>query len=176
MRFIEKLAAIVAGCLLVFFVGLAVLYFSGSTGRGTGPLSWVTGLWSPNCDAELVEYRRSTLAPLLDEWIDALDLAVNTPRLAMAPQIASLQAMRRELDAIEPSSCAKETHQKFVTAADEMIKGLLGYLGQQSQYEAEQHFETAAALIIELRFAVAGKTVEPSEANGILNGIIADQD
>lgn len=164
MRFMEKLAVCVAGGLAVFFIGLTVLYLSGTpiqkAPRTMAPVATLGATATPvptatpDCRRAIARYYRTTLAPLIAEWDDAFKLANNSPRISLAPQIATLQAIRRKLMDTEQPPCALDTHLQFVIATDEIIEGFLAFLGKESDYTVSKHFENAAVLLEKVRVAV----------------------
>jgi hypothetical protein len=158
MRFIEKLAICIAGCLGVFFIGLIVLFLGRTPVQGTaGRVARIVvpaPTATPDCRREIAEYNRATLAPLMAEWEDAFTLANNSPRIALAPQIATLQAIRRKLLDAQPAPCARETHQQFVTATDEIVAAFLAFLGQEPEYTVNRHFKNATALLEKVKDAI----------------------
>lgn len=164
MGFVEKVAICIAGCLGVFFIGLTGLYLSGTPmQRGMGSIAQIGTLdptatpaptATPDCRQEIAEYNRSALTPLMKRWEDAFVLANSSPRIALPPQIATLQSIRRELAEGEPAPCAQKTHDQFVEAMDEIIVAFLAFLGQEPDYTVKRHFENATVLLEKVKAAI----------------------
>lgn len=102
---------------------------------------------TPDCRDEIKEYKRGTLAPILEEWIDAYDLASSTPRISLAPPVARLQDITRRLREIDPPPCAEGYHFFFIKAAESAIDGFLAFMANRPDSEVEAHFALAASFL-----------------------------
>ena len=54
------------------------------------------------------------LRALLPAWFDTLNLIKASPRSSLPPQIAQMQSMRRQAEAIQVSECMEEPKKLFV--------------------------------------------------------------
>jgi hypothetical protein len=71
------------------------------------------------------------------EWTDAVTLAGSTPRVQLAPQIATLQRIRRDVQAQPWPECAQRAQALLVTTMNGIIDGLTDFLGQRPGYESK---------------------------------------
>lgn len=78
------------------------------------------------------------------EWDDAVTLANNTPRVALSAQIATLQRIRRDVQAQTYPTCAFAAGTALVTVMDTTIDGFLAFLGQKPDAEVAASFQRAA--------------------------------
>lgn len=96
------------------------------------------------CAGEARLYR-AAIAPLITEWNDAVQLAMQSPRMSLPPGIANLQSIRRETARIEPGSCTKvkNAHTALLLAMDAMNEGFLAFLGKEEQIIIDRYFKTS---------------------------------
>jgi hypothetical protein len=97
---------------------------------------------TPTCLEHSVSYGKQIKA-IAQEWDDANTLASQTPRAALAQQIANLQAIRRKAQDLTPLDCTKAAHFALTNAMDETIQGYLAFLGQKPDDEVNRHFNNA---------------------------------
>jgi hypothetical protein len=83
------------------------------------------------CDVQLV---RSPQWALLQEFQDAVTLARATSRIALGPQVATLQRVRREAAADTWPECASHLKQTTLGAMDKTIAGYLAFLRGNNPY------------------------------------------
>ena len=102
-----------------------------------------------------------TLQGLLQEWQDASTLAGTTPRVSLAPQVATLQGIRRKVQALEPPACGKDARDSLVIAMDAGIDAYTAFLGQSSDADIKSKFETAGLTMNAASQAIAKLTVAP---------------
>lgn len=114
----------------VCLAGIVLIAFA-LRGAMTGHPLTVSGLLGNGCPAQVKDYRKQ-IAPILNEWGDATALAAKSSRIAIAPQVANLQAIKRKMDAIEPASCVSAAHTALVTSMTEEISGFLSFMAQDS--------------------------------------------
>lgn len=100
----------------------------------------VSAPWS--CKSQMQPFSQ-TMQPLWTEWSDAVTLAGQTPRMALAGQIANLQSIRRKADAVEVAECGKEIKAHYLASMDATLEGFLGFLGQESEASQVESFTRA---------------------------------
>lgn len=77
------------------------------------------------------------------EWDDASKLAGQTPRSALAVQIAALQAVRRKVEDIQTPDCATAMKRALIASMDASIEGYVAFLGQKADSTVQASFKTA---------------------------------
>ena len=77
------------------------------------------------------------------EWDDAVHLADSTSRISLAPQIATLQRIRRDVVAQEWPDCGQAAQQHLVKHMDYTIEGFIGFLGQRQDTYVQAAFQLA---------------------------------
>lgn len=77
------------------------------------------------------------------EWDDANKLAGQTPRSALAVQIAALQAVRRKVEDIQTPECAAAMKRALIASMDASIEGYVAFLGQKADSTVQASFKTA---------------------------------
>lgn len=65
---------------------------------------------------------------LSQKWLDAYVLAGATPRISLPPVIASMQALRREMDALPLPACMAQAKRFRLAAMDRQIAELTAFL------------------------------------------------
>lgn len=112
------------------------------------------------CLAEAKVYA-DAVEPIATEWDDAMKLAGQTGRGQLAPQIASLQEIKRKADDLSVPTCAAVAHDYLVDSMNANIDGFLAFMSQKPDDEVSEHFKDAdtamSAFKFELQKAVAGK-------------------
>ena len=78
------------------------------------------------CSQEIAGFSAAN-SSLLREWEDALRVAESTPKIALAPQIAALQALRRQAEDMDSPSCAKAIKALMVSAMNSGTSALLDF-------------------------------------------------
>lgn len=78
-----------------------------------------------------------TAKPMAERWDDAAKLAGSTPRMSLAPQIASMQAIRRDAQALEAPPCAEQAKQYLLGAMDASINAYIDFLAQKPDSQTE---------------------------------------
>jgi hypothetical protein len=68
------------------------------------------------------------LRHLLTPWFDALNLAKSSPRHSLAPQIAQMQSLRRQAEAIPVSACMEKPKELYVAYMQSKIDILTEFL------------------------------------------------
>lgn len=156
MRTLQYVATVFVIGLIALFAVLAVWRFVGSPGEAEALRSQSIQLSTPtpDCTAALRDYK-DRVAPILSEWHDALQLAIQSPRMSLAPQIATLQAINRRVNEIKPDLCVILAHMSLTESMNESIDGLLAFLGQKPEEEQTAHFEKATKAMDEYTNAVS---------------------
>lgn len=65
---------------------------------------------------------------LNERWLDAVELAGSTPRLALGPVVAEMQAIQREAEAMDVPDCAAELHKRLLASIEPVVLGALDFL------------------------------------------------
>lgn len=74
------------------------------------------------------------LRALLPAWFDTLNLIKASPRYAIPPQVAQMQAMRRQAEAIQVSECMQEPKKIFVNYMQSKIDMITDVLTEKKAY------------------------------------------
>lgn len=95
------------------------------------------------------------------QWIDALRLATNTPRIGLAGPIGSLQAIRQGVQQLEVPSCLAQNKQHLISGMNEALEGMLAFMRNDlGKYELED-FTTKKAEAMSASFAEFDKKPVP---------------
>jgi hypothetical protein len=86
----------------------------------------------------------SKVEPLARRWDDANKLANQTPRMQLAGQIASLQAVRRDVQDLTPPECSKPVQDSLVSAMDSTIQAYVDFLAQKPNTTVQASFTKAS--------------------------------
>lgn len=140
--------------MIILFVAVAVIIFVSISPRALPSLTQLQSFApvagptaTSDCRDEIMEYKRETLLPILEEWEDAYDLASSSSRMALAQPIATLQEINRRLKQVEPVPCAAGVHYLFIEATESTINGFLAFMANKPDREVMAHFETASFLL-----------------------------
>jgi hypothetical protein len=120
-------------------------------------LSSCTGTPRPNdgvCSPQELLTYTTQVEELARRFNDAVQVASATPRMALAPMIVDLQAVRRDAQALEVDTCAADVHDALVDYMDATINLFLAFLGQQSTDQADRDLRSATARFAEALLAV----------------------
>ncbi len=117
---------VIAGVVAVIAV-VAGLYFYGKANDPCGR-------------AALQKYNEA-VGEVAQRFDDANALANQTPRMSLAPQIAAIQDVRRDTQAIKPPPCAAHAHEELVAAMDSVIDGYTAFLSQKSDSVVSGYFD-----------------------------------
>lgn len=115
------------------------------------------------CSAEAAEYLDAN-AERVARWVDATDLAANSPRISMAQPIANLQSIRREMDTVVGPVCVADAHATLTLAMDSTISALLAFLAQEPESAVNSHFRDATSYMEMYTDAMATINAEALEA------------
>lgn len=118
------------------------------TGRITGDQATALRRQAPVVFGELTCQEQSTafvdrISEVFDDWEDALTLAGQTSRIALSPQVARLQDIRRQINDIDAPLCAYRVKHALVDSMDYSIMGFLAFMSDDSDLVVERHFERA---------------------------------
>lgn len=117
------------------------------SGSATGAWAFLVGLpgtLPPSCAEEARPFLQE-VAVIHSQWSDASALAGQTPRMSLPPQIAQLQQLRRDLDALNAPACAADAQIFLSASMGRAIDGYLGFLSQSDQSDVDQAFREASA-------------------------------
>jgi len=78
-------------------------------------------------DKGLVEMKK-----VEEKWNDGFLLARSTARIALSPQVANLQSIRRDLDGVVVSECLNQSKIALGEHMDLSIQGLLRFMGNNN--------------------------------------------
>ncbi len=92
-------------------------------------------------DKGLVEIRK-----VEQRWSDGLQLAGSTARIALSPQVANLQSIKRDLDGVVVSECLKEAKVALSEHMELSIRGFLEFMSDR-KYSAEKTLEESSKKI-----------------------------
>lgn len=95
----------------------------------------------PPCDTQTFV---KTLTPIAAEWDDAVKLAGNTSRGVLAPQVATLQEIRRRAQAVETPECAAGARDALIASMNATIDGFLVFMGGTTADAGSDKFVEAA--------------------------------
>lgn len=71
----------------------------------------------------------ASLRAINDKWADAFRLTASTARMSLPPQIASLQAIKREAEALILPPCLESARSRMTAGMDLVIEGFMTFLG-----------------------------------------------
>jgi hypothetical protein len=97
--------------------------------------------------AALLEKTSAELASLdqLDQrWVDAARVLEQTPRIALAPQIATAQALAREYSALQLETCAAQVAQARGVHVRAQVETMLAFMANDSDAKLRRLREAAA--------------------------------
>lgn len=121
--------------------------------KSAGGASLDFGCAKPDVDA----YLRDADA-IMAEFGDAAKRADSTPRLALSPAIADMQAAQRKFAALKPPPCAVEFQSKIDSSMNECITGMLAFLADErtdvSLYAARAAADIKAANLCRERIEI----------------------
>ncbi len=101
---------------------------------------------TPTC-ADQVRPYLDQIQSVAREWDDANKLAGSAPRMSLAPQVASLQALRRRAADLNIPPCANAAHRKLIDSMDKTIEGYLSFLSQKPDSVVADAFHQADVLM-----------------------------
>jgi hypothetical protein len=82
---------------------------------------------------------------LLDRWFDAVEIADSTARMSLSGPVGELQAIRRELTALEAPTCAASIERSLRNMMDNTIDGFLLFMQDEPDSEISAAFNRAGA-------------------------------
>ena len=115
------------------------------------------------CREAAVSYGKE-MDPIYQEWDDQLKLTEQTGRGQLAPQIQSLQAIKRKADAVTVPECAKVAHGHIVIGMNDTIDGFLAFMSQQPQTEVSAKIKSGSNHFNQYRLELDKATVAPTAA------------
>lgn len=121
---------------IVIAVALGGIYWQETNRRKEAQLQ------AAECGKKEVEKGISELREGNGRFADSEKLAVATPRISLAPQIAALQKIRDDAKFVKRPKCLLEAHAALLVSMDERINAHIAFLGQQDDKVAG-HLEQA---------------------------------
>lgn len=106
--------------------------------------STATPVPEPVCPAK--EYR-DEVAPVLERWRDAFQIASEAPRISLPAPIADLQAAKRDFEAIAAHECLESARKSIVDGMNYTIDGFIAFLGRGPDEDVSRSFEMADTLL-----------------------------
>lgn len=135
-RRMAAMAGLALGTMALLLVWLVSRPISSSPSAGAA------APFAPSC-AQQSRAFMAQVQPLAVEWDDAFKVAQSAPRMSLAGQIVSLQAIRRKAQDLSAPQCAFLVKQRLIDAMDNSINGLIAFLGQKPDSEVKQLFDQA---------------------------------
>ena len=89
------------------------------------------------CPAQEREKFIQDAIEILRKFTDTYALASSTSRIALSPIVGEMQALKREMDALEPTDCGKLTKLHLVDAMNTIIDGFLAFM-QEKESNAQR--------------------------------------
>ncbi len=82
--------------------------------------------------------------PLIERFYDAALIADSSPRMSLPGPVADLQAIRRELDAIDTDlPCARSVQQPALTYMDHIIEGIILFMRDEPKVKITNEIKIA---------------------------------
>ncbi len=94
------------------------------------------------CKVQAKDYL-SKVNDILNKWMNAEQVASSTSQIALSDQIANLQSIRREAEALEPPDCARAVQNNLVNAMNYSIAGYLYLMSNKPDNIVNDYFDTA---------------------------------
>jgi hypothetical protein len=98
--------------------------------------------WAVECGAKEVETGIFDLREANRRFADVETVATATPRIALSPQITTLQRIRDEAKGVRTPRCLMEAHATVLASMDERINAFVAFLAQDDG-GATTHLEQA---------------------------------
>jgi hypothetical protein len=95
---------------------------------GVGSVGWMA--YSRASSAAKLESDLAAIAAMDARWQDHARLIDSTPRVALAEQIRSAQALRQEAAALDSAGCAEAAKMHLVASIDAGVSAYLAFMGQ----------------------------------------------
>lgn len=114
-----------------------------------------------DCRALAVAYGKE-MDPIFKEWDDQAKLADQTGRGQLAPQIASLQTIKRKADAVTPPDCAKVAHGHMIIGMNEIIDAFLAFMAQKPEADYSPKFKSGLNHFNQYQLELTKATTAPT--------------
>lgn len=85
----------------------------------------------------------ANLQTKMDQWQDALKVAVSTGRIALAGPVSTMQSIRRETAGMVLGGCLSRAKDKLVGHMDKYIDSMLAFMAQHEKESTELSSEAA---------------------------------
>ena len=102
------------------------------------------------------------LDALRERWMDAFEIANSTARMSLAGPVGELQAIRREIDALEGPACARMAGRALYDHTESVIDGFLLFMQDEPESAVNAKFD--AAIVAIDRYYSALDTIEAEVA------------
>lgn len=93
----------------------------------------------------------AAIESILKRFGDEHAIAQSTSRIALGPRVASMQALRREMEALKASPCIAIGHVLAVDAMNQVIRGYLAFMERSPESVAAGHFAAGTKSINQYR-------------------------
>ncbi len=99
------------------------------------------------CATDKVQASSKQLLNLINQWQDAYNIARSTSRIGLAAPVQSLQALRREVEALEVPPCLTAARGYLVQHMNRIVDGFLSFMAQQDDAVVQAKFDQADAAL-----------------------------
>jgi len=93
-----------------------------------------------SCKRDTSEYFQD-VDPLIQEFLDTLQVAISSPRLVMGNYIQDLQLVRRNIENIPVPKCAEGPTNLMIVGMNNIIDGLILFMGEENEVTVENKFK-----------------------------------
>jgi hypothetical protein len=138
-----------AGVLILLLVGFGIM----SLRFGSNPRVWLTA--EQRCQ-EVARGYVADVTKLLRAWDDADAVASKTSRIALAPQVARLQEIRRAVATLQPPACAVDTHHLALAYMDRVVESYLAFMGDEGGVQSLRRDAAGKQRVLRREFAALG--------------------
>ena len=94
------------------------------------------------CADQAADYL-ADLETLRGRWLDALEIADSTARISLAGPVGELQAIRREIGALEGPACAQVAGAALYIHSEAVIDGFLLFMQDEPESQINAKFDEA---------------------------------
>lgn len=122
--------------LIVVLVVLAVVLLIGGAG------GWYYTLGP--CGTIRVQKASAELTRIAGDWEDAARLADSTPRMALSSQIANMQSIQDELQAVDVPACLEQARAQLDDGMSGGIRGYTLFLAQAEEAQVTSQMRSSA--------------------------------
>jgi hypothetical protein len=98
------------------------------------------------CADQAADYL-AELTALRGRWLDAFDVANSTARMSLAGPVGELQAIRREIGALEGPACAQAAGAALYVHSTDVIDAFLLFMQDEPESQIDAKFDDAFAAL-----------------------------